>query len=196
MNVATQIDWLTLTVASVALGVSGLAAWNAWSVARRQAHELGWALLNDLTTGEVAAARNRIGTFMYGQPVSSGKQFEAAMVRDYYTLLWCVERVGAGRRALRVWTAKSASADFLARVQWHAREIATNVSLLHSVFSEYNDKAAWDAFQVSARAVGFEAMTDSELAAEIEARKLVERRAALAEEQSGRGKRRRWLTER
>lgn len=173
------IEPLSLGTSIVALGVSGVAAWTALSVAKRQAHELGRALLHDLTSGEVAAARNRIGTFMYGPRTSVRELTEATMVRDYYTLLWCIERAGAGQQALRGWTAKNASEDFMNRVRWHAQEIATNASLLHSVFDDYDDAEAWAAFLRSARVLAFEPMTDTKLAEGVEVRQLDERRAIL-----------------
>ncbi|MFF4402300.1 hypothetical protein [Streptomyces sp. NPDC001480] len=97
-------DWSALagvssTVLALAAVVVALVAFR--SEHRRANFEIARVLHHDLTTGEVAAARKLVGSLHYGdfgsQPATAdwGDSLTA-----YFTLLWCFERIEAGRGAL------------------------------------------------------------------------------------------------
>ncbi|WJV51752.1 hypothetical protein [Streptomyces flavofungini] len=62
--------------------------------------DLARMLHADLTTGEVARARDVLGTFIHDP-----RTLDSEDLRDvrtaYFTVLWCFERLYAGRRAIR-----------------------------------------------------------------------------------------------
>jgi hypothetical protein len=68
---------------------------------RRARFESARTLHHDLTTGEVAAARKTVGSLHYGEfgAPSAAADWRQALT-SYFTLLWCFERIEAGRTAL------------------------------------------------------------------------------------------------
>ena len=68
---------------------------------RRSRFERACALHRDLTTGEVATARNVAGHFHYGGFTGSGTSPDVASgLHAYFLLLWSFQRLEAGRTAL------------------------------------------------------------------------------------------------
>jgi hypothetical protein len=61
-------------------------------------------LHQDLTTGEVAAARDTLGRIAHGTRTLAGSPSDAVAVQEalraWFTLLWCFERIQAGRRTI------------------------------------------------------------------------------------------------
>jgi hypothetical protein len=98
------IDWSALVGVSstvVALVAVAIALVAYRSERRRARFERACALHRDLTTGEVAGARAITGHLHYGGFDVSGDGHDvAAGLTAYFTLLWCFERLAAGRAAL------------------------------------------------------------------------------------------------
>lgn len=67
---------------------------------RRADLEVARSLHLDLTSGEVAGARRLLGTLRYGDSSERGRIDTSDALTAYFTLLWCFERVAAGRRSL------------------------------------------------------------------------------------------------
>lgn len=90
---------------SAALAIAAVAvALAAFQSERRRARwENARALHHDLTTGEVATARNRMGRLHYGSytnsPLSTAEAETELDLQAYYTVLWCFERIQAGRES-------------------------------------------------------------------------------------------------
>ncbi len=61
--------------------------------------ELARSLHSDLTSGDVARARDQLGTLMYSSTQSSNLKGDELLV-SYFTLLWCFERIYYGRESL------------------------------------------------------------------------------------------------
>ncbi|WP_346619645.1 hypothetical protein [Blastococcus montanus] len=83
--------------AVLALGVAAIVYWGQ----RYQSHmEIARLLHLDLTSGEVAMARELLGTLRYGNEAARAQIDPAASLTAYFTLLWCFERIRAGRVCL------------------------------------------------------------------------------------------------
>lgn len=119
--------------ALAAASASAIAAYFSWSVARssllteRRRYAAG--LQADLTTGEVAAARNVIGTWLYGPHDRHSQIEEGELIQAYYTVAWAIERLAAGRSALGVlrFDDRRTIAAFDDRIRWHVQEQARNL---------------------------------------------------------------------
>ena len=109
-------------VSSVVIGVVGVFA--AAKISRHQFRQTGLALLQDLTTGEVAVARNFIGTYMYGDDGQIAHMTTSDLVREYYVLLWGIERNAEGYRALSKSRQPRIAREFRASVNWHVVDTA------------------------------------------------------------------------
>ena len=88
-------------VSALVSSASGAAAALVYLRQRRSAHfELARALHSDLTSGEVAHARSILRVLVLGTPEAAAR-IEASDARDaYFRLLWCFERIYAGRLVL------------------------------------------------------------------------------------------------
>jgi hypothetical protein len=89
--------------AAISTIISLLALMTAMAVfwaQRRHAHfELACLLHRDLTTGEVAEARDKLGTLLH-DPVRFTPDDLPEVRTAYFTLLWCFERIYLGRRVM------------------------------------------------------------------------------------------------
>lgn len=128
-------EWSVVAgLGSAALAVAAVAvALTAFQSERRRARwENARALHHDLTTGEVAAARNRMGRLHYGSysnsPLSTAEAETEMDLQAYYTLLWCFERINAGRESLVRASNKLPSdgaVEYLEDlIRWHVAEYA------------------------------------------------------------------------
>jgi hypothetical protein len=97
------ISGLALAVAIASL----LLAWAAFKLQRRRTNmELARSLHHDLTSGEVAKARETLGSITRDQSVAPREDLERRRAwfvgarTDYFTLLWCFERIWAGRETI------------------------------------------------------------------------------------------------
>lgn len=111
---------------AVAAFVSWMTAHTALKTSRRQ-HSA--ALLADLTTGEVAAARDRIGSWLYGDHQQHSPITNPQLIHSYYVVAWALERLAVGRTALGAmrFGDKQALKELDARLLWHVREQGQNL---------------------------------------------------------------------
>jgi hypothetical protein len=145
----TAIAVASVIIALVATGVT----WRVYTYQRRQNQlALALALHQDLTTGEVAAARDVIGTLWYADEPTRGPVTNKEVLTAYFTILWCFERIYAGDRTMRAnswWLSRSnrhtsPPLDFLHRmIHWHVREWASYIvqirGLIRARFGRYPD---------------------------------------------------------
>ena len=73
----------------------------AISVAHREIRELAFGMHRDLTTGEVAEARNCLGTWRYGAAEQRRAVTDSQLIQAFYIVLWCLERMANGEQILR-----------------------------------------------------------------------------------------------
>jgi hypothetical protein len=117
--VGSLADWGTAGTAVLALFAAGLATRatiqtnraqqetlelqrKQFQVAENQAHfQLALSLHHDLTTGEVAKARDVLGAIQHADEDVKGVVSNADAVESYFTVLWCFERIYAGEQTLR-----------------------------------------------------------------------------------------------
>ena len=85
------------TVISLLALMTALAAF--WMQRRQADFTLACLLHRDLTTGEVAEARDRLGTLIH-DPVRITDEDLPDVRTAYFKLLWCFERIYLGRRSI------------------------------------------------------------------------------------------------
>ena len=92
---------------------------------RSQLYELARSLHQDLTTGAVQVARDHLGSIAHGN-LSVDDDLDGA-VAAYFRLLWCFERIEAGRRLMVWYRAGPGVRKYLdSLVRWHVQEWARN----------------------------------------------------------------------
>ncbi|MFF0000733.1 hypothetical protein [Streptomyces avermitilis] len=128
-------DWSALSsVASAALALAAIAI--AVRVHRtehrRSRFETARSLLQELNSGETATVRQYIARLHYGHHdlgpnLSDPSQVESYFAA-YYTMLWCFERVEAGRTSLVLGgrgVGRDSVVEYLdSRLAWHVAEFA------------------------------------------------------------------------
>lgn len=136
-------DFLSAFSLVVAAG-SLLLALAAFKVQRRRTNmEVARTLHFDLTTGEVAKARESLGTITRdrqvltsGDPAARKARFVDART-DYFTLLWCFERIWAARLAItddEGREGQGAACRYLDQlVGWHVRNWARDLPVVKNV---------------------------------------------------------------
>ncbi|MDN4643126.1 hypothetical protein [Arthrobacter sp. PsM3] len=114
---------------AVAAFISWMTAHTALKTARRQ-HSA--ALLADLTMGEVAAARNVIGSWLYGSHEQHSPISKPELIRAYYVVAWALERLAVARTALGAmrFGDRKAVDELDARLKWHVEEQAPNLRFI------------------------------------------------------------------
>lgn len=147
-----MLSELTTSAAAVAAGVTFLLTVVGWDVSRRVASHTyrqgTLAALTDLTTGDVAVARNLVGTYMYGPDHAVSRISIPDLIRAYYTLSWAVERAAGAYEALRVSSGRERE-GLVRSLHWHVREVVTNLTLVRRQV-EIEDDEAWGALTRSA----------------------------------------------
>ena len=140
------MDFLTYTAAAAAF--ASAAAYFSYRVARSslrtERRRYAASLLGDLTTGEVAQARNVLGTWLYGPHERHSQVQESDLIQSYYTVAWAIERLAAGRSALGVlrFTDRRTVISFDARISWHVQEQAANLKTVARYISMDNAEVA------------------------------------------------------
>jgi hypothetical protein len=136
--------WSALTgVASTVLALAAVSiALVAYRSERRRARfESARALHDGLTTGEVAAARAITGYLHYGEFNGDSHDVTAGL-NAYFTLLWCFERIEAGRTALlrdslRGGAKGDEAVQYLdSLVAWHVAEYACGLATARRKLAE------------------------------------------------------------
>lgn len=106
--------------------------------------ELARSMHYDLTTGEVAAAREPLGTMTRDLPslergldVAQRKQIYVDARTAYFTLLWCFERIWSARNLMTGDRDGALARDFLDRlVGWHVRNWASDLPMIKRTISQ------------------------------------------------------------
>lgn len=114
---------------AVAAFISWMTAHTALITGRRQ-HSA--ALLADLTTGEVATARNVIGSWLYGSHEQHSPISDPELIRAYYVVAWALERLAVGRTALGAMRIgdRKAMKELDGSLLWHVEEQAQNLRFI------------------------------------------------------------------
>jgi hypothetical protein len=145
---------VSATVAVIAVAI----AWYTHAQQRRQSHlALAIALHHDLTSGEVAAARDLLGRLIYNAETVKDVATEDLMAA-YFTVLWCFERVSAGERSMREHNRRLADRSrttpplrFLYDcIHWHVHEAHRYRNQVRSALTQRLGKAPDDALSISA----------------------------------------------
>ena len=101
---------------------------------RRSDFEIARTLHLDLTSGEVARARDLLGVLMHGTRAQISCLDKTDVRSAYLTLLWCFERILNGRRALvqgKLLRRRSRAVQFLDEaLAWHLDYWAVAVDLV------------------------------------------------------------------
>lgn len=129
------MDTIAIWSMIAAMG-SAAAAFTSWMTAHtalktgRRQHSA--ALLADLTTGEVATARDTIGSWLYGTDEQHAPISKAELIRAYYTVAWALERLAVGRTALGAmrFGDKKATKELDQSLLWHVEEQARNLHFI------------------------------------------------------------------
>jgi hypothetical protein len=156
---ANVIAFLSLAVSAASL----LVALAAYRVQRRRTNmELARSLHSDLTSGEVANARDTLGTIVYdrqlmlsGDKVSRKDRYARART-DYFTLLWCFERIWAGRMTIiaddRAGVNGMACQYLDLLIKWHVatwyKDLPVVKRVLENELGKLEDEESWAAFTV------------------------------------------------
>ncbi|MER7577706.1 hypothetical protein [Streptomyces sp. NPDC126514] len=151
-------EWSAL--AGVSSTVLALVAVAVALVAFRSEHqrarfEGARALHHDLTTGEVAAARKIVGSLHYGDFGFTPSPADLSQaLTSYFTLLWCFERIEAGRTSLVRGIARGERSDDAVEylddlVAWHVAEYACGFAIARRKLSEVSAEEVSDADSAS-----------------------------------------------
>lgn len=97
------------------------------SVYKGQLFELARSLHQDLTTGEVEAARDQVGAVVHGSHVMNSETLPELRTA-YFRILWCFERIYAGRARIgSSWFVGRPARKFLDKlIRWHVQEWRDN----------------------------------------------------------------------
>jgi hypothetical protein len=95
----------------------------------RDGYTVSLSLLTDLTTNEVAAARDGIGILRYGSEEGIISLDYSRIIKDYYTLEWALERTNYALKGIRM-TSSSIQESLKNVIKWHCVEILTAISII------------------------------------------------------------------
>jgi hypothetical protein len=125
---------------------------------RREDFELARSLHEDLTSGEVALARDRLGTLVRSEGSLDPEEKRQAMTA-YFTLLWCFERIDIGRQTLATRPSKRPRQFLINSIRWHVEEWAEMLPEVRRRLAdspdELDDQDSRKALDRLAEAVGF-----------------------------------------
>ena len=142
-------DVVTIISAMLSAGALGLSIHVARRQRTRDAFELARALHADLTTGAVAEARSVLGGLTRGRNLAGSD--EAARAMDaYFTLLWCFERIDAGRRTLDTWGSPAAHRFLLDSISWHVHGWDTDLPVIRKMLKQKSGQTVDDGDSVVA----------------------------------------------
>lgn len=94
----SETGWAAIS-AAVSLLALGAAVAVYWGQRQQADFALARSLHADLTTGEVAKAREDLGTLVHDPRLIADAELPRVRT-SYFALLWCFERVYAGRRTI------------------------------------------------------------------------------------------------
>lgn len=152
-------ELLVATLSTViALAATAVGMWVYGEQSRQSAFELARSLHMDLTTGEVVRARVNLIAYLRSPGEPSDELVQEAL-GSYYVLLWCFERILAGRRVLnrsRRWNPSLPAVQFLdVLVQWHLGEWGKDLPVIRRRLSndletrgvQFPDRNSWSSFE-------------------------------------------------
>jgi hypothetical protein len=149
-------------VGLVALVISVAAFVQARRVAKRESYVVAREILSDLTKGEVARARDVIGTLRYGTEKGWSALDYSDVINQYYILEWALERASYGLKGLRP-AGHKVQASMITAITWHIRELTTSLAMLHSAFPRSMvDDDTWEVLESVLQLVKVEKPTPSE----------------------------------
>jgi hypothetical protein len=143
-----------VTAAFAAAGLA-IAVFASSQVALRDTRRLLAEVHRDLTTGEVAAARNVIGTLLHSRAESDATRLD--VIDAYFRLIWGVQRA---LNALRVHSRRRPNLDTRASNaagsfwSWNFEELVAEIGTVHWRFSDEFDIQDADAWHELVVAVG------------------------------------------
>lgn len=151
-------DWAAVSAVAAVLALSAAVA---VYLAQRQREDfsLACSLHADLTGGEVAQAREALGTLV-NDPDRIDEDDLPRVRTSYFTILWCFERIEAGRRSLSAgWKVGNRPVAFLDEVvgwqveYWHKNLPAVKAELEHRLGMPISDDRSRAAFERLSRAL-------------------------------------------
>ncbi|MEU6965008.1 hypothetical protein [Streptomyces chrestomyceticus] len=90
--------WVAGFSAAVALGAAAMSVWATRGVSSKESFALARSLYCDLTSENTSAARSALEFYWRGERRSVEQT--RRVLDDYFALLWCFERIRAGRESL------------------------------------------------------------------------------------------------
>lgn len=139
--------WGTLVLGLAATVISVAAFVQSDRVARRESYVAARDILTDLTTGEIAHARDVIGILRHGTEVAWKELAYSDVINCYYVLEWALERTGFGFQGLRP-AGHKVRGSMRKVVTWHIEELVTALTLLHDSFDrDMGDADTWKSLQ-------------------------------------------------
>jgi len=151
---------LLLGLAATVISLAGFVQSNR--VAKRESYVVAREILTDLTTGEVATARDVIGILRYGNDVGWRSLDYSDLVRQYYCLEWALERTGYGLMGLRP-AGHQVQDSMREAITWHVKELATSLATLHDAFGrDMVDADSWRTLGRVLAAVGIDDPTPND----------------------------------
>ncbi|MDK8511592.1 hypothetical protein QP948_09365 [Corynebacterium bovis] len=110
------------------LGIA-ITSFVAWFQLRRDKKKMIAETLTDVTTGEVAAARNIIGKVIYGDLANNPEDLnKAGVLHSHYVLTWAIERMAAQYKNNRFFNC--GGNQFSETLDWNVVEIVQNVHII------------------------------------------------------------------
>jgi hypothetical protein len=155
-----MLQWIesigTLVLALAALVVSLVALIRSNRAADRDSYMSAHQLLSDLTTAEVAQARDAFGILRFGTESGWKSLTYSEIVRDYYVLEWALERTAYGFAGLHP-AGRKVVYSMRGAAEWHVREILGVLGVLHKAFGrEMGDSDSWNKLRLAAKEMGVE----------------------------------------
>ena len=125
--------WGTLVLGLAATVISIAAFVQSARVAKRESYGAARDILTDLTTGEIAHARDVIGILRHGGEAAWKGLDYSDVINQYYVLEWALERAGYGFQGLRP-AGHQVQDSMRKAIRWHINELLTALTLLHDSF--------------------------------------------------------------
>jgi hypothetical protein len=138
-------DWFSAIVALLAAVLAGTIS---VQVFRRGRREIIVKTHENLTTGEVAVARDVIGSHLYAKPSAQERK---AAISSLFVLYWAVQRADNNMRLYWFRDNREIERSKIKRyLTWNLKEICSNIVEFRSRYSgrlRVEDKDAWEDFR-------------------------------------------------
>ncbi|WP_158712078.1 hypothetical protein [Streptomyces rimosus] len=131
--------WVAGFSAAVALGAAAMSAWVARGVSGKESFALARTLYCDLTSEGTSAARSALEFYWRGERRTAEQTKQ--ILDHYFALLWCFERIRAGRESLVRQQRLNGTGPALRyldeMIRWHVEEWARRWSRLRPLFQQH-----------------------------------------------------------